>query len=112
MNNQDPKKYEEILLKRRTELEKELKDIPLVTEMGTDTEGEIKEEEADEAEEMTTNYALRQTLREELGEVNKALESVKNGTHGRCEKCGREIEKVVLEAAPESVLCKNCKINA
>ncbi len=112
MTKEELKKYEEILLKRRAELEKELKDIPLVTEMGSDTEGEIREEEADEAEEMTTNYALRQTLSEELGEVNKALESIKNGAYGQCEKCGREIEKEVLGVAPESHLCENCKINS
>jgi len=112
MNKEDLKKYEELLVKRRLELEKELKDLPIVTEMGTDTEGEIREEEADEAEEMTTNYGLRQSLREELGEVNKALENIKNGTYGKCEKCGAVIEKEVLDAAPESYLCENCKVNA
>lgn len=112
MNKEDLKKYEELLIKRRLDLETELKDLPLVTEMGADTEGEIREEEADEAEEMTTNFALRQTLRDELGEVIKALESIKNGTYGQCEKCGNKIEKEVLEVAPESYLCENCKINA
>lgn len=112
MIKEELEKYEAILLKRRAELEKELKDIPLVTEMGADTEGEIREEEADEAEEMTTNYALRQSLREELGEVGKALENIKNGAYGKCEKCGGEIEKEVLGAAPASRLCENCKINS
>lgn len=109
MTKENLKKYEEMLLKRRMELEKELGATPLVTEMGSDTEGEIGEEEADEAEEMTTNYALRQNLREELGEVNKALESIKKGSYGACEKCGGEIGQDVLEAAPASILCGSCK---
>lgn len=112
MTPEDLKKYEEILLKRKAELEKELSAIPLVTEMGSDTEGEIREEEADEAEEMTTNYALRQTLREELGEVNKALENVKTGTYGKCEKCGKDIELEVLNAIPESSWCEHCKLSS
>ena len=77
--------------------------------MGSDTEGEMLDEEADEAEEMTTNFALRAGLKGRLNAVNKALEKIEKGEYGKCEKCGGEISGEVLEVDPESELCKTCK---
>lgn len=109
MIQEDLKKFEEILLKRKTELEEELKGIPLVTDMGSDVEGQAFDEEADEAEEMTTNYALRKSLKEELRSINEALEKIKNGVYGKCEKCSNAIEKEFLNIKAGSRICKNCE---
>lgn len=109
MSPQDLKKYEEILLKRKADLEKELGYTPLTVDMGNESEGALYDTEADEAEEMTTNYALRQSLKEELNETKSALQKIKEGTYGQCRQCRGEIEKEILEAAPESSLCQNCK---
>lgn len=110
MNAEDLKKYEQILFNRKTQLEKELAAIPLVTEMGNESEGMTYDTEADEAEEMTTNYALRKSLQEELDGVKRALTKIESGTYGKCEQCGGEIDKDVLSALPESKLCKTCKM--
>jgi len=109
MSPQDFKKYEELLLKRKVELEKELGYTPLTVDMGDESEGVIAETEADEAEEMTTNYAIRKSLKEELNDVKDALKKIQGGVYGKCEKCGMEIEKEVLEADVESRFCKSCK---
>ncbi len=103
------KKFESILLQRKKELEQELKNTPLVTEMGNDTEGAMLDEEADEAEEMGANYSIKKSLTKTLNSVNAALEKIKNDTYGKCEQCSNAIETEVLGADPESHFCKNCK---
>ncbi|MEK9183924.1 MAG: hypothetical protein AAB890_02525 [Patescibacteria group bacterium] len=109
MTPEELKKFEAILLQKKKELEQELKDTPLVTEMGSDVEGGMFDEEADEAEEMGANYSIKKSLTKTLGSVNAALEKIKNNAYGKCEQCGNAIEIEILEADPESHLCKRCK---
>lgn len=69
------------------------------------------EEEADEAEDFSNQLAVVQTFRDEVQEIDRALEEIRKGSYGICVNCGRAISKQVLEAAPESVLCEDCKRN-
>lgn len=48
-------------------------------------------------------------LREQLASVNAALERIKEGTYGICERCGNPIEEARLEALPYATLCLNDK---
>lgn len=41
----------------------------------------------------------------ELREVEAALERIREGTYGRCEECGCEIERERLEAYPTATRC-------
>lgn len=102
----DLKVFEEALEKAQQELKLELSKIPQVPDLGDDTEGELFEEEADEAEEYSTNLGIKDALKQRLIEVEDALERIKKGTYGKCEKCGMDIEEAVLKAAPESLYCK------
>jgi DnaK suppressor protein len=68
------------------------------------------EEEAEEVEELLDYEAVRQNQQKRLDKINKALDKIKKGKYGICEKCGNEIEKEVLEIYPESEFCKKCKI--
>ncbi|HXF44218.1 MAG TPA: hypothetical protein VNK70_02015 [Candidatus Paceibacterota bacterium] len=68
------------------------------------------DEEADETEEMTKFLGLKKPLEDKLEAIETALERIRKGTYGKCEKCGMDIETEVLEAAPESSLCKHCKL--
>ena len=52
--------------------------------------------------------ALGATLREALGEVERALEKVADGTYGVCEDCGQAIDPLRLEAKPAARYCINC----
>lgn len=97
------------LLKEQEDLVKQLKDLGEVPDMGSDTEGEVAEEEADEAEEYSKNLGIKQTYKERLLDIKNALDKMANGSYGKCEECGGEIEEAVLEANPESRHCKNCK---
>ncbi len=58
------------------------------------------EEEADEVEEYETRLAAEHSLESRLLEVNRALERIKNGIHGKCGKCGKEIALERLRANP------------
>lgn len=70
------------------------------------------EEESDEAEEVGNQLAIAQGIKGRLDDVEVALQKIRDGKYGACEKCGAEIEEGVLDIDPESRLCKNCKLAA
>jgi DnaK suppressor protein len=45
-----------------------------------------------------------------LREIATALEKLKEGTYGKCERCGKPIGVKRLEAMPSARLCVACKI--
>lgn len=70
--------------------------------------GTSLEEEADEVEEFGTRLALERTLEPELKKVNSALEKIKKGKYGICEKCARPISQGRLKAYPQAEDCSKC----
>ncbi|MDN5311737.1 MAG: hypothetical protein PWQ68_710, partial [Thermoanaerobacteraceae bacterium] len=44
-----------------------------------------------------------------LMKVNHALDKIRDGTYGICERCGKPIDKERLEAVPYTTLCIECK---
>lgn len=52
--------------------------------------------------------ALMESLKQVGGNVKKALEKIKNGVYGKCEKCGKEIEQKRLMVFPTAELCLSC----
>jgi len=109
MNQEELTRYKELLEKTKAELEKKLAALPVVTDMGSDTEGTSQDEEADETEQMADNLAVRENFKQRLNTINEALEKIQKGAYGQCENCAGAVEKKVLEASPESKLCQNCK---
>lgn len=51
---------------------------------------------------------LAGSLREALGEVERALAKLADGTYGACESCGQPIAPARLEAMPTARFCINC----
>ena len=70
-----------------------------------------KEEEADEVQEYENLLPVEYSLELKLKDVNLALEKIKSGTYGTCEKCGKKIEEKRLEACPEAKTCITCNEN-
>lgn len=62
-----------------------------------DTATETYERELDEG--------LEEDARDQLRQVEKALERIESGEYGRCEICGKEIPVERLEAVPWTTLC-------
>lgn len=62
-----------------------------------DTATETYERELDEG--------LEEDAREQLRQVESALQRIESGEYGRCEICGKEIPVERLEAVPSTTLC-------
>ena len=43
-----------------------------------------------------------------LGRIRSSLSKINKGTYGKCEKCGKQIEKDRLKALPTANLCLSC----
>ncbi len=53
--------------------------------------------------------ALTQNARELLGQTERVLAKITDGTYGVCESCGKAIGKARLQAFPRATLCLACK---
>lgn len=74
--------------------------------------GELSSYDNHPADEGTDLYerekdiALEEHYKLELGNINQALETMENGTYGKCQVCGKEIPIERLEALPNTIFCK------
>lgn len=67
------------------------------------------EEAADEVEEYLTLLPIEAKLELKLQAINLALEKIKKGGYGKCEKCKKEIPIERLKVYPEAKACLKCK---
>jgi len=68
-----------------------------------------REEEATESFELERRLALEKRMRDQLADVEHALNKFKQGTYGLCDRCGQPIDPARLEALPQANLCLSCK---
>lgn len=66
------------------------------------------EEEADEVQEYEKLLSVEYNLELKLRDVNLALEKIRRGKYGKCEKCEKPIDIKRLRACPEARLCTKC----
>lgn len=92
----------------QTSLSASLKRVSRDLDFGDDTDS--LEEESDEAEEVSNQAGITYALKLQLDRVKKALSRISSETYGTCLKCEGKIEPEVLDAAPESELCRACKL--
>lgn len=52
--------------------------------------------------------AIRQSLLDLLANIKKSLTALRSGSYGKCENCGKQIERQRLEAMPTATLCISC----
>lgn len=55
------------------------------------------------------DMTLEDNAREVLGQIERALERMDEGTYGICTRCGQPIGEGRLEAMPAAELCITCK---
>lgn len=101
--------FKQKLEEERRQIELEIKNLEKVPDFGSDV-ADFNEEEADEAEEFSTNLGIREPLKVRLKDIQDALKKITSHTYGRCEKCGEAIESQLLRVNPESRLCRKCKL--
>ena len=112
MNKRDTEKFKKRLIAEKDELEVELSGIGRrnpnspggwdATSGSMETDSADDNEVADKLEELEENTGIVNQLDSQLNEVKAALERIEKGTYGKCEKCGKAIEKDRLEANPSS----------
>jgi len=76
---------------------------------GGESGGAALEKAADEVEEYSTLLPIEYSLELRLKNIDLALEKIKKGKYGICEKCRKEIPIARLKASPEARLCLKCK---
>ena len=108
LTKEEIQKFEEQLKADEARLESEIKELGTPTDFGDAPDG--GDEESDEDEEFENKSGAADSLKDRLVEVQLALAKIPSGKYGICETCEEQIEKDVLEASPESRLCKSCKI--
>lgn len=59
--------------------------------------------------ERTETIGIVDALKQQLDEVDAALNKLSDGTYGVCNTCGNDIGAARLEFRPESVQCVTCK---
>jgi RNA polymerase-binding transcription factor DksA len=69
-----------------------------------------KDEAADDATEYDNKLSVEHSLELKLRNIKSALEKIKNGTYGICEKCGKKIDEERLLACPEAKTCLKCHL--
>ena len=75
----------------------------------TDAGGEDQADTGSKTFEREHEMALAASHREILGQTERALSLIEDGTYGICESCGRPIGKARLQAFPRATLCMACK---
>lgn len=103
------KTIKRLLLRQQKEIEKNLKevekddpvkdDIPESTEPGTASWI---------AEAHSRTIAIGGELKTVAINIKKALQNIRKGTYGKCERCGGVIEEARLKAIPTTTFCLSC----
>lgn len=65
-------------------------------------------DDATQAFDQAKDLALRTSSQKRLRLVKDALAKFENGTYGKCERCGREIDLARIEAIPYTPYCLHC----
>jgi len=73
------------------------------------TGSQALEDAADQVEEYVTLLPLEYNLELRLRDTNLALEKIKKGKYGKCEKCGKKIDLERLKIYPEARKCSKCE---
>jgi DnaK suppressor protein len=103
------KSFENKLLDRRVQIEKNLNGTALELEgmrsLDLNDEGDYAAASAETA----VDSAILEQQRKELAEIDLALDKIKNGTYGICEMCEEPIGKPRLEVKNFARFCITCR---
>jgi len=109
--------YKEKLEAEKKLLEAQLADIGKFDEKTKDwdaiPEAQINPEAdendlADRSEDYAERTGTLNVLEVRLNDIKKSLAEIENGSYGKCDICGKSIEKDRLEANPAAHTCKVC----
>ena len=96
------------LLEERTKLQEQLERLEAVEYESIGYGNHIADDGTD-AFEQAVGVALQRKVEATLGEVERALAKLDDGTYGLCEACGARVDRARLEALPHARHCLNCQ---
>jgi len=119
MNEKLLEKLKEKLEKEKKLIQEELKRFAIKDDLPKgdwetlypNRENGSTEEEADEVQEYSNLLPIEHSLEVKLRNIELALEKIKRGKYGLCEKCGKKISRQRLLACPEASTCLKCEKN-
>ena len=74
-------------------------------EVGSNSIDDHPGDVATETHDRELDYGLEENAGAVLKEIDAALTRIEDGTYGKCEICGRDIDEERLEARPWATLC-------
>lgn len=99
----------EVLIKRRDALRKALAgDLSSLKELRQQSSGDVVDIALDSAQD-EINSQLAEVESRELTNIDNALEKIRLGAYGKCERCTASIPLARLQALPYATLCINCQ---
>lgn len=102
-------KMREILVTRRDAMRKALAgDLSLLKQLPEEIGGDVVDAALDAAQDEISSQ-LAEVESRELASIEKALESIRQGTYGVCEVCGGKIPMARLNALPYATMCIECQ---
>ena len=116
---QDLDRFKEIILEKKKEILEELETLR-DTMMDTTTGEYASEnsmysthmEQGTDAMEREKTFLFASREGKFLNYLEDALQRIEKGEYGRCETCGKLIEKERLEAVPHARQCLDCKLRS
>ncbi|MDO8516191.1 MAG: hypothetical protein Q7S28_03005 [bacterium] len=107
LTKEEIQKYKMALEQEKIRIFSEMKEGEKLEDFGDDVDH--FDEETNEAEETANQLSVESVLKERVDAIDMAINRMIEGKYGMCTKCGKAIEKEVLDIAPESELCISCK---
>jgi RNA polymerase-binding protein DksA len=109
--------YKNLLLKKKKEVESNLRNIKEMTSAKSEIEliGELSSSDDHLAEYASVVYdhenalTVEVVLKDLLNQIDNALARIENGTYGICEVCEKPIGKERLDIIPYATMCVKCK---
>ena len=95
------------LMRQRAQLEKRWRDrLERVTALSLAYHDAAQEDSESRSARIIARQAVAE--RQELAEIEAALDRLEGGSYGRCEQCGRQIGTALLSARPQARYCGAC----
>ncbi|NWF66775.1 MAG: RNA polymerase-binding protein DksA [Campylobacterales bacterium] len=109
MNPKDLKVFQEMLISRKRQIEKNIKtttkELEELNSLELNDEGDIASISTDN----TIDEAITLQQRKELAEIEYALSKISNNTYGVCEMCEEKIGTHRLKVKPHAKYCMVCR---
>ncbi len=117
VNKRELKHFEKRLIEERAQLLKERGYIEdkIFNESQRDAPGDLSAysvhmaDQASDAQEREKAYHMASAEGRLLYHIDEALGRIKEGIYGKCDGCGKKIQKPRLEVVPHARLCIECK---